>query len=1436
MDQEREELLRQVDLNLRLAIPRLPIGKYTRITSVQLSVIDRNHTLKFVIHGACPVIFGIIALDVVVDEWNRLGLYNSTLPACTVINNGAPKPPPTSPPPPSIPPARVRVDTFVSIALDTSGLSLTATAAFADVALNWAIERAAYAAQVTSGNADGATLTRLTVVEDSTSTLALTVDDETQLEGLLPPLQDAGDAAMCDFPEVTSCDVSAVLPSPPAQPPPLKPPPLFPPLPPVPPARPPPPMLPAANGTRRLQQVAPQPPANSSMRYLHMVNLHVERSFTASVDDFNATTGLERLNTAIAAQSAVRCPASAVSCPTRSLRSSSVAASALTELRADISLTVIARSLRQSVVRGVAGGMFLTVLDTSDLSRRLAEALGANASITVADLYAQYMHPRYGLVVIRGNLPPPPPRPDPALAATVGAVTTAVTTVVAAAVGAAVAGALAGAAGSAAVSTSASSGTAQGGVAPLIFGVQRFSASSGLAANQSELQTGLAGGLGWAAGSLGLVSRPPAPPSDVRRRLQACRDNNGLSTVCQVTNATNHNNQTGVATGSSFLGDLVEDYFGENVPETLIALLDNLLTFFAALLFIAALQLFGLFFWKKGANRAYYEQREKEPAKIGTPEAVKFKPLPGIFIFPNMLTLCFSIFLTGLVGKSVALILDDTTTCTVGQCRWPGIVILILISLFMLTGFVQLFHFWWFYSKSWKWRKPEDISEVHDPLYMLVTKVRLRCVPVRIRGQSFVVLDRLRGEFAKADADIAEPQRTERLLAKPVRVFHSFPADAIDGMKLLWLSRASGSYGIFGAFYVWSLLLVQLFIAVLSGVGPSLEQGSLEATVQVYTMLSLQWAVVLYALLGGPSADRIDNIVITVQYTVEGTSTLLLILQDKVPVGYQPVFQTLVFYLLLLAMGIPILSKGYEVVVVNLYKCLTNMQEMTMEERCFAIVNFLTMLPVMIGGFFGFECEDSMQDIIDSGVESVQTLREDAAAVGAAADNILFNLRQRYAARKLQAGAKARFRARERAAIFLQAWARGSIVRIRRRWLDAGIMERVANTIRNTFKSKKNLKLEAVALKRTKIKLNRSRIKRRNLNDLLRLCEEAGAGTLFRDEWKRLEASMPSKTERKCLCAQLKLDMNQWLDANFAAREAEEKLEAAKKMVEATRAAKAERARVAKAGKARRWGWFRKKESSRSSSFLSDDGLLEGWAATKAPDGRVYYFHAASKKTTWMRPAPDPVDALPLPPGWMQAKAPDGRTYYYIQGEGGKMFCSQWDRPGAAASSPAFCPPLVPGYLYPAGYHEAGSSRRTPGETRSTYSHIRLSSSAHSATDVDAKVSAAFTDRPGFRWLEDNVRMHDKDTSIDATDDVLRFTSDEMHAFPRKTVSSARAVRCRNTSPLACTSLPASMPPMLTTTDPSALASPSSPVALPTGRLPQSSTADEVENPSPTRI
>ena len=87
--------------------------------------------------------------------------------------------------------------------------------------------------------------------------------------------------------------------------------------------------------------------------------------------------------------------------------------------------------------------------------------------------------------------------------------------------------------------------------------------------------------------------------------------------------------------------------------------------------------------------------------------------------------------------------------------------------------------------------------------------------------------------------------------------------------------------------------------------------------------------------------------------------------------------------------------------------------------------------------------------------------------------------------------------------------------------------------------------------------------------------------------------------------------------------------------------------------------------------------LPAGWKATRAADGRTYYYHSATKKTQWTRPQGDPAAAAaavaaPLPVGWKEAKAPDGRTYYFIPGQGK----TQWVRPteaapGVAPSTPA---------------------------------------------------------------------------------------------------------------------------------------------------------------------
>ena len=97
-------------------------------------------------------------------------------------------------------------------------------------------------------------------------------------------------------------------------------------------------------------------------------------------------------------------------------------------------------------------------------------------------------------------------------------------------------------------------------------------------------------------------------------------------------------------------------------------------------------------------------------------------------------------------------------------------------------------------------------------------------------------------------------------------------------------------------------------------------------------------------MFGGPSADRIDNFVITAQYLTEGTCTLLLLVSGFPELfDLQPLIQMAVFLLLLFGMFIPILEKGYEAIVVQLIKCVYNMKEMSITECCIAIVGFLML-------------------------------------------------------------------------------------------------------------------------------------------------------------------------------------------------------------------------------------------------------------------------------------------------------------------------------------------------------------------------------------------------------------------------------------------------------------------------------------------------------------
>lgn len=86
------------------------------------------------------------------------------------------------------------------------------------------------------------------------------------------------------------------------------------------------------------------------------------------------------------------------------------------------------------------------------------------------------------------------------------------------------------------------------------------------------------------------------------------------------------------------------------------------------------------------------------------------------------------------------------------------------------------------------------------------------------------------------------------------------------------------------------------------------------------------------------------------------------------------------------------------------------------------------------------------------------------------------------------------------------------------------------------------------------------------------------------------------------------------------------------------------------------------------------------WRETRTDDGRIYYYNASTKQTQWERPADMPASTAagradeakprdgteaPLPAGWAQNTTSDGRVYYYHAATRE----TRWDRPIALVAS-----------------------------------------------------------------------------------------------------------------------------------------------------------------------
>ena len=323
--------------------------------------------------------------------------------------------------------------------------------------------------------------------------------------------------------------------------------------------------------------------------------------------------------------------------------------------------------------------------------------------------------------------------------------------------------------------------------------------------------------------------------------------------------------------------------------------------------------------------------------------------------------LSVNFFLSGTVEAASTILTASQTDADCGlRCELPAATALAFATAYLLVVFSVLWHFHTHHaSRMWQpLVPPPTTAGVDDAVFRAVSKVRVKCCPA---GRAHTIIDRARGEFAIDADDLHEPECTERLLATPLDLFRRVGGDAFAGLKLTWLKKARGGSFV-GTSYHLVVFAVQIVLAFLAGLGPNLEFGSTASTAQVVSILSVQYATSAYLYLLGPSNDRIDNGVAAMQFLLEGSVTLSLLLSTYLT-AHALLLQDIAFYLSLAALFTPLVEKVYDALIDQVVRCV--------QGRCdpkaafFAFVALAIALPATIAQFLGFESVDSAAGILD---------------------------------------------------------------------------------------------------------------------------------------------------------------------------------------------------------------------------------------------------------------------------------------------------------------------------------------------------------------------------------------------------------------------------------------------------------------------------------------
>ena len=151
---------------------------------------------------------------------------------------------------------------------------------------------------------------------------------------------------------------------------------------------------------------------------------------------------------------------------------------------------------------------------------------------------------------------------------------------------------------------------------------------------------------------------------------------------------------------------------------------------------------------------------------------------------------------------------------------------------------------------------------VHDPRFRrTMWRPAARSQPERAWIGCIAPARRLKGKFVRDAAHVAEPDRTERLLRRPLAMLRENGADTLDVIRLPLMARSGGGSAL-EVYFEYTCQAAQMLVAALYGVRAALTPSTAAATAQAISIITIQLSVGLFALYARPSVDPLVGVVV----------------------------------------------------------------------------------------------------------------------------------------------------------------------------------------------------------------------------------------------------------------------------------------------------------------------------------------------------------------------------------------------------------------------------------------------------------------------------------------------------------------------------------------------------------------------------------------------